>query len=56
MTVGEIIITEIITGQIIEIGQETGGTIIGQVIEVAAIGLTIDEEMTGQIMDRVTKG
>ena len=55
MTIGEITVAEIITGQIIEIGWETDGTIIGQVIGVTIIGLTIDEVMIDQITDRIIK-
>ena len=51
MTIEEITITEITTGQIIETGQEADGTITGQVIEV-----TIDEVMTDQITDKITRG
>ena len=51
MTIEEITITEITTGQIIKTGQEADGTTTGQVIEV-----TIDEVMTDQITDKIIRG
>ena len=51
MTIEEILITEITTGQITKTGQEADGTTTGQVIEV-----TTDEVMTDQYMDKIIRG
>ena len=56
MKIGEITIIGITTDQITEIGQETDGTIIGQVIGVTITRLTIDEVILDQITDKALKG
>ena len=47
---------ETITGQIIEIGQEAGGTTIGQVIEVVITQITTDEVIQDHSIDKTHNG
>ena len=47
---------ETITGQIIEIDQEAGGTTIGQVIEVVITQITTDKVIRGHTIDKTHNG
>ena len=53
MVIEEIITIGTITGRIIEIDQEAGGTIIGQVIGVVITHITIDKVMQDSITDKI---
>ena len=56
MVIEEIITIGAITGQIIEIDQEAGGTIIGQVIGVVIIHITTDEVIQDHTTDKIHNG
>ena len=56
MVIEEIITIGTITDQIIEIDQEAGGTIIGQVIGVVITHITTDEVMQDSSTDKIHNG
>ena len=56
MVIEEIITIGTITGQIIEINQEAGGTIIGQVIGVVITHITTDEVIQDWTTDKIHNG
>ena len=56
MVIEEIITIGTITGKIIEIDQEAGGTIIGQVIGVVITHITTDEVMRDSSTDKIHNG
>ena len=56
MAIEEIIIIGTITGKIIEIDQEAGGTIISQVIGVVITHITTDEEIRDHTTDKIHNG
>ena len=56
MVIEEIITIGTITGKIIEIDQEAGGTIIGQVIGAVITHITTDEVMRDSSTDKIHNG
>ena len=56
MVIEEILTIGTITGQIIEIDQETGGTIIGQVIGVVITYITTDDVILDHTTDKIHNG
>ena len=56
MVIEEILTIGTITGQIIEIDQEAGGTIIGQVIGVVITHIITDEVMRDHTTDKIHNG
>ena len=56
MAIEEIIIIGTITGKIIEIDQEAGGTIIGQVIGVVITHIITDEVIRDHTTDKIHNG
>ena len=56
MAIEEIIIIGTITGKIIEIDQEAGGTIIGQVIGVVITHIATDEVIRDHTTDKIYNG
>ena len=56
MVIEEIITIGTITGQIIEIDQEAGGTVIGQVIGVVITHITTDEVIQDHTTDKIHNG
>ena len=56
MVIEEILTTGTITGKIIEIDQEAGGTVIGQVIGVVITHIIIDEVIRDHTTDKIHNG
>ena len=56
MVIEEILTIGTITGQIIEIDQEAGGTITGQVIGVVITHITTDEVIQDHTTDKIHNG
>ena len=56
MAIEKIIIIGTITGKIIEIDQEAGGTIIGQVIRVVITHIITDEVIRDHTTDKIHNG
>ena len=56
MVIEEIIIIGTITGKIIEIDQEAGGTVIGQVIGVVITHIITDEVIQDHTTDKIHNG
>ena len=56
MAIEEIIIIGTITGKIIEIDQEAGGTIIGEVIGVVITHIITDEVIRNHTTDKIHNG
>ena len=56
MVIEEIIIIGTITGKIIEINQEAGGTVIGQVIGVVITHIIIDNVIQDHTTDKIHNG
>ena len=56
MVIEEILTTGTITGKIIEIDQEAGGTVIGQVIGVVITHIIIDEVIQDHTTDKIHNG